>query len=64
MKPTLISKPDKDRRKENYRGVSLMNVDVNILKKTLIHQTKKYTKRLIPHGQMASMSSMKDWVII
>ena len=46
---TLISKPDKDTRhkKENYRTISLMNMDAQIL----ANQIQQYLKRILHHSQ-------------
>ena len=53
---TLISKSDKDiKKKQSYRPVSLMNIDITILNKILENRTQQHIKRIIHPNQVPGM---------
>lgn len=60
---SLIQKPDEDiTRKENYKSVSLMNINTKILNKILRNQVQQHISKVIHRDKVVCFPGKQMWI--
>jgi hypothetical protein len=59
---TLILKPDKGTsQKENYRPISLMNIDEKFINKIIANRIQQHIRKIIYHNQVSFIPGKQGW---